>query len=521
MAQRPRIHRALYQVAISVVLLCGQTVLAKEAWEHNWNEVRSTHFIVASTLSNKQTTALVEALENFRVAVAAITNISMAAERVPTRIYILPSPENDFRLSGALKGYMLTRMRGNYAVMVPTGSSTADVLKHEYIHFLVHNHSAQEYPTWFDEGFAELLATVRVKGAILEYGKASPKRMSWLVNGDWMPFARLLSVRDTGQLRPDEKGMFYAQAWFLLHYLNIGGGSANFLQQSHEYLRLVELGEDSPAAFAEAFGIDPQQLEARLRKYAQRMTYHRGKLLVPLPPVATTGRAIPRAEIAAQLGTLSAQTGGAEAATKYFDAALADDPNNAQALVGLANTLERTDRQEQARNYYERAIALEPSNANHYLDFAEHLLMLASAEQSPERRRAQVLNARRQFLRSYELDPSNPETLAMNGSSYLFPGEADAGKAVASLELAHRLLPAHPEIRLQLAKAYIAAGRTADARRQLTQLLAWSHTAFVEELQSLLSSLADVPTGDAAIHADDASTTELTPANRQSREPQP
>lgn len=504
---------------MAMLPLCAQSVLATEAWEHRWIEVRSAHFAVASTLSNKRTTVLVEALEDFRVAVAALTNISMPEERVPTRIYILPAPEDDFRLSGALKGYMLTRMRGNYAAMVPTGSSTADVLKHEYVHFLVHNHSAQQYPIWFDEGFAELLATVRVKGDILEYGKASPKRMSWLVNGDWMPFARLLSIRDTGQLRPDEKGMFYAQAWFLVHYLNLGGGAVNFLQQSHAYLRLVEAGTDSAAAFAQAFDTDPQLLEARLRKYAQRLTYHRNAVLVPFPEVAMTTRDMPRDEIAAELGALSAQTGGAQAATKYFEAALVANPDNAEALVGLANVFKVTDRHAQARAYYEKAIRLAPDNANHYLDYAEYFLFLADAEPAKE---SALLEARRLFLRSYELNPNNPETLTMNGASYLFPG-ADATKAVASIEAAHRLLPAQPEIRLWLAKAYIAAGRTDDARKQLTQLLAWSHSALVDELQSLLSTIDPQQAGDTSADAQPAPAPvdQMPPPSSQNAGPPP
>ena len=421
-------------------------------------------------------------------------------------IYMLPYKESDLGISGDLAGYMLQAMRANYAAIVPSGSFTDEALKHEYMHFLVHNRSAQQYPTWFDEGFAELLSTVQVTDSLLEYGKASDVRMSWLINGNWMSFTKLLNTRDTGQLRSDERGMFYAQAWFLMHFLNIGNGATNFGEQSRAYLNLVEAGTESSAAFSKTFAVDPNTLETKLRRYARRLKYYRGELITPFPAVATTIRTVQADEIAAELGTLSLLTGGAAAAEKYFAEALRINANNADALVGMGDVHKMTDRMASAPPYYQRALALEPDNANHHLDYGEYILDLARVEKSPEKVRALLVDARKHFFRSHALNANNPETLAMNGASYLFAGE-DASKAVSSLEAAFHLLPAQSDIRKLLAQAYVATGRKDDARKQIKQLLAWSHSSGVPELEAMLSGLD----ASASAAADASATPSATP----------
>ena len=481
-------HAARGRLLAGLLLLCSQCAVAKEAWERDWIEVRSPHFTVISALPEPRTIELLTDLENFRRAVELITNMQRFHERIPTRIYMLPNKENDFHITGDVAGYMLAGMRGNYAAMVPSGAFTDEVLKHEYVHFLVHNRGGQQYPTWFDEGFAELLSTLSVTNTTLEYGKANSGRVSWLINGDWMPFRKLLSVRDTSQLRSDQRSMFYAQAWYLTHYLNIGDGAKTFVAQSGEYLRLVEAGTPSPDAFATAFGISPDRLETKLRAYARRIPLMRIQLPTPFPAVAMKTVRMSADAVAADLGLLALQTAGAVAAEKYFDAALAANPNNAQALVGLGDVRKMTGRAGAAKPFYERAIALAPDNANHHLDYGEYFLDLATAETSPDKVPALLDEARRHFFRSHKLDPDNPETLAMNGASYLYAGE-DVAKAVSSLETAHNLLPAQADIRRLLARAYIAAGQKADARKQLTQLLAWSHSTGVPELEAMLRAL--------------------------------
>ncbi len=484
--------RRLALAATLLVMLAAPTP-AKEILEYEWLEVRTPHFVIASAQKTNPTLELAIDLENFRSLAEKLTNIGRFEERIPTKIYLLPRIERDLGFGNYIAGYFNDAMRANYAAMIPSGSYSDEVLKHEYVHFLVHNRDRLLYPTWFDEGFAELLSTLRMKGTTLEYGKPNDGRVSWLVNGNWLPYRTVLNARDTRDLRAERGAMFYAQSWLLVHYLMIG--NPDFSKRNADFLKRRERGESVESAFEAAFGIKTGSITAKVRKYGQRLPYYKGELREPLPPVETETRPLPRAEIAAELGTLALLARGADAAAPFYQAALAADPTHGPALTGVADIHKFAGRFDEARPLYEKAIALEPTNDNHELDYAEYFLDLAHHEQEAGKGATRVgelvVEARRHFSRAYQLNPDNPEILAMNGATYLVEGE-DAVKGIESLEVAHQLLPAQTQIRLLLARSYIAAGQREKARPHLETLLAWTHSEGLEEIQMLLASL-DAP----------------------------
>jgi tetratricopeptide (TPR) repeat protein len=423
-----------------------------------------------------------------------LSNIGRFEERIPTKIYLLPKADKDLGFNGLIAGYFSGGMRANYAAIIPSGSYSDEVLKHEYVHFLIHNRDRLLYPTWFDEGFADLLATLRVKNGTLEYGKPMDARIGWLVNAPWLSYKTVLNARDTGDFGRDRGAQFYAQSWLLVHYLNIA--NPDFSRKGTDFLERREQGEPVESAFGAAFGIQVSSLSVKLQRYLSKLPYYKGKLTKPLPTVEAKTRPLGRSEIAAQLGVLALRTQGAEAAEHYFEAALAADPNYGSALTGVGDVHKFAGRFEQAKPYYEKAIALEPDDENHELDYAEYFLDLATREseregaQDSERIREQLVEARRHFMRAYKLNPENPEVLALNGATYLFDGE-DAAKGLESLEAAHEMLPSQAEIRHLLARGYIAAGETEKARRELETLLAWTHSEGVDAIRALLESLGE------------------------------
>jgi tetratricopeptide (TPR) repeat protein len=307
-----------------------------------------------------------------------------------------------------------------------------------------------------------------------------------------MPFTKLLAVRETRSLGRERGAMFYAQSWFLMHYLMIGREDARFAERTADYLRRAEAGEAQTQAFEAAFGIKPSQLQATLLRYARKLHYYRGRPTTPFEIVEPQVRRMAPDEIAAELGLLALIRDSNEAAEEHYNAALAANPSNALALVGAGDVHKEAGRYDQAVPLYESAIALEPSDANHELDYGEYFLTRASLTEDPAEARSFLVEARRHFARSYKLNPHNPETLDQNGLTYLFEGE-DAAKAVESLELAHQLLPSHPSIRANLAKAYVEAGQPEQARAQLRRLLAWSHSEQAEWIQKQLAALGPDP----------------------------
>jgi tetratricopeptide (TPR) repeat protein len=471
--------------------LCASVGHAKELWERSWIEVVSPSFIVLSELEEAPTRELVIELERFRHAVEMLTNIGRVEVSIPTKLFIVSRREKDFGLTREFGGLFFGQMRANFAV-VAISRSPVDrdtIVKHEYVHFLLHNASDQLYPPWFDEGFAEFLSTLTVDGGLVSFGQPTGLRVDWLATTKWMPYRKVIEVRDIAALGQSQLGMFYAQSWLLVHYLNFSGAVPDLARRQREYLELSERGAAPVDAFERGFGLEVDRLRAELHAYARKMEYHQLRPKAPFPEPTLRVRALPLADAAAALGSFVLLNGeDHEAAAPYFDASLAADPDHCDALVGRADVLKLSGRFDEAQPHYERAIALHPDDAEHELDFGEFYLDRARAEADRVRREALLVEARRHFARSYRIDPKNPETLAMNGLSYLSEG-GDPTKAVASLETAHALLPGQPDIRFLLAQAYVAAEQPALARPHLETLLAWSNTAAAEQVRALLSSL--------------------------------
>jgi tetratricopeptide (TPR) repeat protein len=326
-------------------------------------------------------------------------------------------------------------------------------------------------------------------------------RVNWLVAeySPWLNAKTLLEARGLEGFGRDRTAMFYSQSWLLVHYLVIENG--DFPTRNADFLKRRERGEPVTEAFEAAFGIEVNLLNKVLQRYLRKGRYFKGKLRQPLPPVEATTQPLPKHAVAAALGWLALQANDADAARPFFEAALAADPDSGSALSGLGDVHKLGDRFDEARSLYERAIAREPGNENHEIDYAEFFLHRARKEKEGGASAARVtellVDARRHFMRAYKLNPDNPETLAMNGATYLVDG-VDAALGVESLEVAHQLLPSQGDIRLLLAKAYIAAGEHEKARRQLEVLLAWAHSGSIGEIQDLLASVDEARRSETA-----------------------
>lgn len=490
--------RTLLKPVMLAALTITMSASAKELWEQPWIEVRSPHFIIVSAISEERTVDLAHELEDFRAAVQIITNIGRFEERIPTTVYVLPYGVAELGFKSHRIGYFAPRMRANYAAVTPlVGAQLDDTLKHEYVHFLLHNRDALAYPVWFDEGFAELLSTLTVRGNLIDFGKPSSNRIDWLRGYPWISFATVIGTGDAFSLTQSQTAMFYAQSWLLTHYLMNGRPDRKFEVDTTAYLMAVEAGTRPVEAFEQAFGLPVLGLKTSLARYWRKdFAYHRVRLSHAIAESPTQVQPMAQDSIAAQLGSLALLWEQGDEARRFWDAAIALNPNNSVALVGLGDLLKFAGRFDEAKPYYEKAIAAEPQNAYPELDYGEYFLDRAHAAAEPAEISGYLVEARRHFARSYKLDPDDPETLAVNGATYLFAGES-VEKALQSLTTAHAMLPSQPDIKLLLAKAYVQSGEQVDAIRLLRSLVAWSHDGNGQEANELLQQLVK-PTDDAA-----------------------
>ena len=142
--------------------------------------------------------------------------------------------------------------------------------------------------------------------------------------------------------------------------------------------------------------------------------------------------------------------GNYEEAAEFYEAALERESRERQRPSSASPSVQ------QVRGSFRRRVPLYERAARARAEtMPEHLARLRRVfhrpslrwRSRPEARRQFLVEARRRFARSYQLDPKNPETLTQNGMTYLFEGE-DVAKGVQSLERAHELLPSQPTFSL-------------------------------------------------------------------------
>jgi tetratricopeptide (TPR) repeat protein len=441
--------------------------------------------------------ALARELENLRWGVERVTNAGRFEERIPTQVYVLPHRVGQLGLTHDTVGYLVPAMRANHAVLAPVErANLPELIRHEYVHFLIRNRDGLAYPTWYDEGFAQLLSTLELKDGVLSYGKATEYGFDWLGAEAWFGFEGILERRSTQELSGPAKGMFYAQSWLLVHYLTLGRKGHDTAAELTRFLALSESGVPRAEAFEQAFGVTVVSLERLLQKHMRRLPYVQLRLS-PLPTLTSKVAPLPADAVAARLGALALVIGEHESAGRFADAALALNADNAAALVVRADVLGAAGRFAEAEPLHRRALELEPGSALHELDLGEHFLARAARERDPARAKGYLAEARSRFARSHRLDPENPEPLAVHGASYLDDLEPGSGeKAVASLEAAHERLPSQAEIKLLLARAYVTANQPERARPLLRRVATWAESSWASEASELLAALEAAPRAD-------------------------
>lgn len=152
---------------------------------------------------------------------------------------------------------------------------------------------------------------------------------------------------------------------------------------------------------------------------------------------------------ALNLARVLAQTGEDRQAITLFRESDSDNLSAVEAFT-FAGALQRTGEPEQARQLLETAVAREPRNAALHDALGSVLAQTGATE-----------SARTQFLQAIGLDPQFASAHAHLGSLLLLAHELAA--ALAELQTAERLGETAPEFRVELGRAFTAAGREQEA----------------------------------------------------------
>ena len=363
--------------AILCTLLITQTSFAVFSAKQNWTAVRSRNFNLVGNASERDIRQVAARMEQFREVFSSLFPGLILASPVPTTVIVFKSdssfkpykPVADGKMVDAA-GYFQSGRDVNYIALTIDSQSEDPFLTifHEYVHLLVNNTLGRaSIPPWFNEGLAEYYSTFEVENSRKVYlGKPQMTHLELLRNNNLMPLGTLLSTdyHSLERNKHDERGLFYAQSWALVHYL-IQGNEGRRRPHLKKFLDLLLKNSPVDQAFREAFQMDYVTLERQLKEYVQRKS-HRVDVAYFDKPLEfdsmMSSSALSEAEGQAYLGDLLFHTQRNKEATIKLREALSLDPELAMAHASLGMALMEQKRLPEAKQHLKKAVAAKSAN---------------------------------------------------------------------------------------------------------------------------------------------------------------
>jgi hypothetical protein len=275
--------------------------------EREWHEVRTEHFIVRTDARKQRAIALATDLEKYRFTIAYLSGLNTReTPSVPVTVWAYRSADDYVENTKAYgtAGFYTARPAGPVSVLsLEDGDeewqlSGKRVLFHEYTHHILHQYSPLEYPRWYDEGFAEYMATMEFDGDHAIVGKPAMHRAPFLKRvSDWLRAFEIIESRGrylghigSKRVRDPRRGkggisMQYAQGWLMVHYLH----SDSRLQRAIPgFLQAINRADvDDERAFEEAFGMDYKEFDRELMRYWDEKRFATGRVEIAskMPPI--------------------------------------------------------------------------------------------------------------------------------------------------------------------------------------------------------------------------------------------
>jgi Flp pilus assembly protein TadD len=487
-------------IAVSPLLVCTALGCATSRVDirssdlEGWLQLRASDFELTGDVPRDELKRFAEDLAIFVAVLERITNASESKARVPARIYLVSG-----RVGVALNpwsgiaGYMAQRLDGYYCIVdrQHMASITREVLLHEYTHFLVRKGRGLDYPTWYDEGFAEVLSTTRSRQGLVSVGTPAAGRLQSLAKLGEIDLAAIFSLEQYSD--SDNLLGFYAMSWAATHYLATHGDTA---ERMGRLVQLQSQGVDWQEAYGRTFDQSLESLNQAVRHHVDGLA--RGALLTvatfDLDELAVDRdwkiRALAPLEVARELGELGLAvltSDQADVPTAFFDRALEIAPGDGRARAGLAVSLALGGDFPSAEAQISTALAALPDDPQ--VLRAAGRVRRAQAETSDDPAAVSTYRriARDNYQRATQLDPEMPSAWAGLGWSYV--GDDDPDLGIAALNRAIAIGAWDSNVALDLGRMYHGAGDESRARELWLQVSRLGDEDEADEADRLLEAL--------------------------------
>ncbi len=491
-------------------LAAGAAMLVNAPAAAEWREAQTAHFIIYSESDSGRVEQLAERLETYDklMRMAAGTPDD---DPVKVRIYEVPDLGAIERALGehnsGIAGFYDSNSLGPFLVTPRRTGNTGRyftpelVLQHEYAHHFMLQYFPAIYPSWYVEGYAELIgSSMPMPDGRIGYGMPAKHRGNEIL-AYWVPLQELLTRERVTYLDT------YGQGWALTHFMTFDKGRA---QQFRRYL--AELGRGTPPAQAATTAFaDLGKLNADARRYVGSGSFAYTPVKVDIRrPVIQASRTLSAAEAALIPQVIAYRDDELTSIRKAADRAreerlrranlhrirqvAARYPNDPAALHLLALAERTAGNRTEALAAANRVLALRPDHGGGIVEKSLLMSDVAASLGEPQRQAA-AAEARALAVRANKANNNDPLALVAYYQSFNRVGAKPTPTAVNGLMRAVELLPSNTTVRQLLVDSLAADRRWAAAIAALRPIANSPHPsprrdAAREQLAKLQAALA-------------------------------
>ena len=158
--------------------------------------------------------------------------------------------------------------------MTGGSKSVRETAYHEFAHHIINSYGNSYYPRWYNEGFAEFLASFEIEKDRVIVGRPGSRFAYALNDANWLDIDVVVNAitrypfKSNGSQRESDKAQqFYGISWLAVHYIqNTPALKSGF----SAYIDSLNGGEDPTRAFEDNFKLKQKDFHKQLRDYWRR-----------------------------------------------------------------------------------------------------------------------------------------------------------------------------------------------------------------------------------------------------------
>jgi tetratricopeptide (TPR) repeat protein len=353
------------------VLLFACVALAEPP---RWTEVRSPHFVVLTNSNEKTARHVAGQLERMRTLFRSLIPASNDDGEPPIEVFALRDQKSFQSLEPAaylakhsleLAGLFLRGPDSSTILLRldAEGEHPFETVYHEYTHYMLRK-ADWWLPLWLNEGLAEFYQNTDIYEKDARLGQPDPNDIVYLRQSRLLPLTTLLTVdHDSPYYHDEQKGsVFYAEAWALTHYLEIGD-LQHHTTKIRDYAKYLIQHEDPVTAAQHAFG-DLKKLQSDLDSYISGNNFMQVKTSIGAVEDESKYVAVPvtQPDVDAARAEVLIGTDRMPESQSLLESVLQQDPKNAKAHEVMGELKFRQGDLDGAKKWYGEAASLDPND---------------------------------------------------------------------------------------------------------------------------------------------------------------